>query len=44
VTKRLADTTRYLRDDLDKCAWIDIRGLHIGTGRTSRYPIEELYI
>ncbi|TVP97198.1 MAG: NACHT domain-containing protein, partial [Planctomycetaceae bacterium] len=41
---RLSDPTKYLRDILDKSAWIDIRGLQIGTGRTNRFPIEELYI
>jgi predicted NACHT family NTPase len=32
---------RYLRE---QTAWIDIRGLQVGTGRAYRFPIEELYI
>ncbi|MCL4203062.1 MAG: SUMF1/EgtB/PvdO family nonheme iron enzyme [Pirellulaceae bacterium] len=39
-----SDPTKYLRDVLDKSAWIDIRGLQVGTGRANRFPIEDLYI
>lgn len=38
------DPTKYLRDLLDKTAYIDIRGLHTGKGRANRFGIEELYI
>jgi formylglycine-generating enzyme required for sulfatase activity/energy-coupling factor transporter ATP-binding protein EcfA2 len=31
----------YLRE---QTAWIDIRGLQVGTGKAYRFPIEELYI
>jgi len=39
-----SDPTKYLRDVLDKSAWIDIRGLQVGTERANRFPIEDLYI
>lgn len=39
-----ADPTVYLRDLLEKTAYIDIRGLQVGTGRANRFPIEELFI
>jgi hypothetical protein len=39
-----SDPTKYLRDVLEKSAWIDIRGLQVGTGRANRFPIEDLYI
>ena len=38
------DPAKYLRDLRESSGWIDIRGLQIGTGRTHRFPIEQLYI
>jgi len=29
---------------LERTAYIDVRGLHVGTGKAHRFPIEELYI
>ncbi len=34
----------YLAFLREQAAWIDIRGLQVGTGRAYRFPIEELYI
>ncbi len=39
-----ADPSRYLLDLLDKTAYIDIRGLSVGTGQAHRFPIEQLFI
>ena len=39
-----ADPTVCLQQLRDQCAWIDIRGLQVGTGAAYRFPIEELYI
>lgn len=38
------DPTLYLQFLLEQTAWIDIRGLQVGTGRAHRFPIDELYI
>ncbi len=38
------DPTEYLNQLREQCAWIDIRGLQVGTGRAHRFPIEDLYI
>lgn len=39
-----ADPARYLDALRLRTAYIDIRGLQIGTGKAHRFPIEELYI
>ena len=39
-----ADPTRYLEAQRLRSAYIDIRGLQVGTGKAHRFPIEELYI
>ena len=39
-----ADPTRYLDALGARTAYIDIRGLQVGTGKAHRFPIEELYI
>jgi formylglycine-generating enzyme required for sulfatase activity len=38
------DPRVYLRALREQTAWIDIRGLHVGTQKVHRFPIEELYI
>jgi hypothetical protein len=38
------DPTRYLEDLLQDTAWIDIRGLQVGSGKAHRFPIEDLYV
>jgi len=38
------DLTRYLHWLREENAWIDIRGLQVGTGKAYRFPIEDLYI
>jgi formylglycine-generating enzyme required for sulfatase activity len=39
-----ADPTRYLDALCGRTAYIDIRGLQVGTGKAHRFPIGELYI
>ena len=39
-----ADPERYLRHLYESCGFIDIRGLHVGSGRAHRFSIEDLYI
>ena len=39
-----ADPTKYLRALLARTAFINIRGLQVGTGRAHRFPIEDLFI
>jgi hypothetical protein len=39
-----ADPRRYLDALRLRSAYIDIRGLQVGTGKAHRFPIEELYI
>ena len=38
------DPSRYLRTLYEETAYIDIRGLQVGSGRANRFPIEDLYI
>ena len=38
------DPSHYLRSLRSQTAYIDIRGLQVGSGKASRFPIEELYI
>lgn len=38
------DPGKYLEALREQTAWIDIRGLHVGTQKVHRFPIEELYI
>ncbi|MEE8585963.1 MAG: SUMF1/EgtB/PvdO family nonheme iron enzyme, partial [Acidobacteriota bacterium] len=38
------DPSRYLRTLREETAYIDIRGLQVGSGKAHRFPIEELYI
>lgn len=40
----LSDPRKYLESLREQTAWIDIRGLQVGTGRAHRFPIEELYV
>jgi len=42
--KTQANPERYLGYWYEFCAYIDIRGLHVGSGRAHRFPIEDLYI
>ena len=39
-----ADPGKYLRWLREETAWIDIRGLQVGSGKAHRFPIEDLYI
>ena len=39
-----ADPIPYLRDLVETTAYIDIRGLSVGTGQAHRFPIEQLFI
>ena len=39
-----ANPERYLGQLYEFSAYIDIRGLHVGSGRAHRFPIEDLYI
>lgn len=39
-----ASPDRYLRSLRNRTAHLDIRGLQVGSGRASRFPIQELYI
>jgi formylglycine-generating enzyme required for sulfatase activity len=39
-----ADPKAYLEWLREESAWIDIRGLQVGTGKAHRFPIEDLYI
>jgi formylglycine-generating enzyme required for sulfatase activity len=39
-----ADPTRYFESLRKRTAYIDIRGLQVGSGRAPRFPIDELYI
>lgn len=38
------DPTQYLRTLREETAYINIRGLQVGSGRATRFPIEDLYI
>jgi len=38
------DPTGYFRAIVERTGHIDIRGLQVGTGKASRFPIDELYI
>ena len=42
--KAQANPERYLGQLYEFSAYIDIRGLHVGSGRAHRFPIEDLYI
>ncbi len=44
LAKAQANPERYLGQLYESCAYIDIRGLHVGSGRAHRFPIEDLYI
>ena len=39
-----ADSTLYLRNLLEKTAWIDVRGLNTGKSQANRFGIEDLFI
>ena len=41
---RSADPTQYLLWLQNRTAYIDIRGLEVGSGRANRFPIDDLYI
>ncbi|MEO8166388.1 MAG: hypothetical protein ABI619_13435, partial [Betaproteobacteria bacterium] len=38
------DPRKYLRDLQANTSYIDIRGLQVGSGKATRFPIDELYI
>jgi hypothetical protein len=38
------DPRKYLESLREQTAWIDIRGLEVGTGKAYRFPTEDLYI
>jgi hypothetical protein len=40
----MGDPRKYLELLRQQTAWIDIRGLEVGTGKAHRFPIEDLYI
>ena len=42
--KAQANPERYLAQLYEECAHIDIRGLHVGSGKAHRFPIADLYI
>jgi predicted NACHT family NTPase len=42
--KAQANPERYLKYWYEFCAYIDIRGLHVGSGKAHRFPIADLYI
>ncbi len=39
-----ADTSLYFDWLREYCAWIELRGLQVGSGKAHRFPIEDLYI
>jgi formylglycine-generating enzyme required for sulfatase activity len=39
-----ADPTTYLRAQFARTAFINIRGLQVGTGKAHRFPIEDLFV
>ena len=39
-----SDPAKYLQCLREQTAWIDIRGLQVGTGKANRFPIDDLYI
>ena len=39
-----SDPAKYLQWLREETAWIDIRGLQVGSGKAHRFPIEDLYI
>jgi formylglycine-generating enzyme required for sulfatase activity len=39
-----SDPAKYLQWLREQTAWIDIRGLQVGTGKAYRFPIDDLYI
>jgi hypothetical protein len=39
-----ADPAKYLRSLLARTAFIDIRGLQVGTGKAHRFPIDDLFV
>jgi formylglycine-generating enzyme required for sulfatase activity len=39
-----ADPTKYLRTLRARTAFIDIRGLQVGTGKANRFPIDDLFL
>ncbi len=41
---RLVEIVKYLCSLRERTAYIDIRGLQVGSGRAHRFPIDELYI
>jgi len=41
---RRTDPQKYLRDLQAHTSFIDIRGLQVGSGKATRFPIDELYI
>lgn len=44
LAEESGDPARYLHNLYEVCRYIDIRGLHVGSGKAHRFPIEELYI
>jgi formylglycine-generating enzyme required for sulfatase activity len=43
-SKSALDPTQYLHWLQEQTAWIDIRGLQVGSGKAHRFPIGDLYI
>jgi formylglycine-generating enzyme required for sulfatase activity len=39
-----SDPSKFLASLREQTAWIDIRGLQVGSGRAHRFPIDDLYI
>lgn len=44
LMKTAHDPAKYLQWLREQTAWIDIRGLQVGTGKANRFPISDLYI
>ena len=42
--RRTEDPARYLEILREETAWIDIRGLQVGSGKAHRFPIRDLYV
>jgi hypothetical protein len=40
---RTADTSKYLAWLREHTGWIEIRGIHVGSGKVHRFPIRDLY-
>ena len=44
LSRTTEDPTRYLEILKEETGWIDIRGLHVGSGKAHRFRIQDLYV